>query len=82
MKVLIQNAKSGEYLTPSGTWSPLAGHGKDFRFSSCAQAIMRKEKLSGLRVLFYFEEFDYAVRAPRPRNRVFFQDQCATAFDF
>lgn len=82
MKVLIQNEKSGEYLTHSGTWSPLPSHGKDFRFSSCAHTMMRKEKTSGLRVLFYFEEFDYSVRAPRPRNRAFFQDMAAAAFEF
>ena len=65
MKVLIQNVSNGEYLTQNGTWSPLPSHGKDFRDSSCAHALLRRERISDMRVLFYFEDLDYSIRAAR-----------------
>ena len=82
MRVLIQDARSGDYLTQNGTWTPLPSHGKDFRFSSCAHAVLRREKLSGLRVLFYFEDFDYYIRARRVGGERRSQELCAAALDF
>ena len=83
MKVLIQHAGSEEYLTPQGNWTPAAGEAQDFHFSSNAYSVVRREKVRGLRVLFYFEDLDYSVKAPRwkghdPRA---FQPLGATAFD-
>lgn len=54
MRVLIQNIKTGEYLTQQGTWTLLPNEGQNFRFSSNAEAIIRKENISGLRVVFHF----------------------------
>jgi hypothetical protein len=81
MRVLIQNNGNGHYLTQHGTWSPLPGHGRDFHFSSCAHALLRKENLAGLRVLFYFEDLDYSIQVTRHRRKALSQDQAAAAFD-
>jgi hypothetical protein len=65
MKVLIQHIKSGQYLSPNGSWSATAGEARDFRYSSYAHSVMKKEQTRGLRVLFYFEELDYSVTVRR-----------------
>jgi len=82
MKVLIQNSRNGEYLTQNGTWSPLPSHGRDFRYSSCAREMMRKESLSDFRVLFYFEEFDYVIRARRTFLKRSSPELCSEGLDF
>lgn len=82
MKVLIQNSRSGEYLTQNGTWSPLPSHGRDFRYSSCARDVMRRENVSDFRVLFYFEEFDYFIRARRTYLKRSSPELCSSGLDF
>ncbi|MDB6021482.1 MAG: hypothetical protein JWQ04_1339 [Pedosphaera sp.] len=82
MKVLIQDARSGDYLGQNGAWTPLPSHGRDFRFSSCAQSVLRREKLSNLRVLYYFEDFDYCIQVRRPGGRMASHEFTAAAFDF
>jgi hypothetical protein len=62
MKVLIQNTKSGQYIARHASWTDVAGHAKDFGSSAFAHAIVKAERIPGLRVLFYFEELDYCVQ--------------------
>ena len=83
MKVLIQQAESEQYLTPQGTWTAATGNAQDFRFSSHAYAVVRREKVRGLRVVFYFEDLDYSIKAPRWKGRDprVFQPLGATVFD-
>jgi hypothetical protein len=73
MKVLIQNVATGEYLTQNG---------KDFRGSSCARAVLRKQETSGLRAIFYFEEFDYSIKIKRPQSELLTASLCVGGMDF
>jgi hypothetical protein len=82
MKVLIQNVATGEYLTHNGNWSLLPSHGKDFRFSSYARSVVRKEKSPNLRALFYFEDYDYCVNARRPIGERLAADLSVGGMDF
>ena len=65
MKVLVQNVKSGQYLAQHGTWTDVVAHAKDFRSSCYAYAVLKMEKVPGVRVLFYFEELEYSINARR-----------------
>ncbi|HZV34380.1 MAG TPA: hypothetical protein VFB72_07355 [Verrucomicrobiae bacterium] len=82
MKVLIQNVVTGEYLTQNGTWSPLASHGRDFRGSSSARAVLRKDNASKLRALFYFEDFDYSINVKRSQGERLVESLCTGGLDF
>jgi hypothetical protein len=62
MKVLVQNTKNGQYIAQHATWTDAASNAKDFGSSAFAYAILKAERIPGLRVLFYFEELDYCVQ--------------------
>jgi hypothetical protein len=65
MKILIQDARNGQYLTDKRTWTPAPAEARDFRCSSYAYTMMRRERARGLRVLFYFEETEHGIHALR-----------------
>ena len=63
MKVLIQDIKSGQYLAQHGTWVPTPDHAQDFRSTTYAGAVLDNERDCGKRVLFYFQEKGYCIKA-------------------
>ena len=65
MKVLIQDARSEKFAAPGGTWAAMARDAHDFRSSPYACEVARQEKILQLRVVLYFEEYDYTINARR-----------------
>jgi hypothetical protein len=63
MKVLIQNVRTGLYLGRRETWTAWVSHARNFCSSCEAYAVMKAERMSGLRVVFYFEDMDYTISA-------------------
>ncbi|HEX3798747.1 MAG TPA: hypothetical protein VH413_08595 [Verrucomicrobiae bacterium] len=82
MKVLIQDFKSGKYLAANGTLTSLPSQAKDFRYSSYARSILRREKFSGLSVHYYFEDMDYSIKVRNWQRERLCQQLNAAAFDF
>ena len=80
MKVLIQNTKTGQYLAHQGHWTASAPHAKDFHSSQYAYSLLRAERISGLRVLFYYEKLDYCVRAKKCSAAYFDKSALAATF--
>ena len=81
MKVLIQQIKSGQYLASNGGWSASACEARDFRYTSYAHSVMKKERARGLRVLFYFEDLDYSITVRRGVGEPLNEDVAVGAMD-
>ena len=63
MKVLIQDVRTDRYVAQGRSFTSRASEARDFLFSRYACAVARREKILNLRVVYYFEEFDYIIQA-------------------
>jgi nucleoside-specific outer membrane channel protein Tsx len=63
MKVVIQDMQTGQYLAADDTWTSNVGAAKDFRFRPRAFDAVRLEHDRHSRVVYYFEDLDYAIGA-------------------
>jgi hypothetical protein len=82
MKILIQDVKNGRYLAEYGAWTATADDARDFRYSAYAHSLIRREKIHGLRVLFYFEELDYGMKAAKAPAEKSYRRMSLAGFDF
>jgi hypothetical protein len=81
MKVLIQDFKSGKFLAANGTLTPCASQAKDFRYSAYARSVLRREKISGLSVYYYFEDLDYSIKVRNWQRERLCRQLNTAAFD-
>ena len=63
VKVLIQNADNGMYLTQEGTWTPAAEDARDFYANPHAFELLKTGRYQGYRVVYFYEG------TPRRRRR-------------
>ena len=54
MKVLVQNAQTGKFLTGEGFWEEGASSGHDFRNPLNAISVAKKVTPTDFRLVFYF----------------------------
>jgi hypothetical protein len=63
MKILIQDIATQKYLSHDGNWTANISAARDFQSRPRAFDALRLEHGRGLRVLYYFENLDYAIGA-------------------
>ena len=78
MKIVIQDIQSGQYLAADETWTGNIRAAKNFRFRPRAISALRLENDRGLRVVYYFEDLDYAIGARHWTDHGW-AELCATA---
>jgi len=78
MKVIIQDLETQKFLAADESWTENIAAAKDFHFRPRAFDAVRLEHAHEVRVMYYFEDLDYAIGARNWQDHGW-ADLCAAA---